>query len=211
MKNPFLLGALAVLIILIAGLFYYEVTDWFDFNQTQISSSQKTTSPSSTLLAPKPIPSQTPAPIPEDWETFSSETFGISVKHPKDFTAEETQEGVRVLKLGPTQSLGTELYDGISILIRTGSLEGVSLEKYVDLQIQEIKDQPINAKVSEKREVKVLELNGFSYNVSSLGEATYILLPKGQNQYLEIINSTVDPSNFGYQKTVDLIISSLEF
>jgi hypothetical protein len=203
MRSPLLLGVFALLIILIGGLFY--------FNQAQISSSQKTTSPSPTLLAPQSTPSQTPIPIPNDWENFSSETYGISVKHPKDFIVEETQEGVRIIKAGPTQSLGTELYDGISILFRTGPLGGLTLEKFVDSQIKEIKSQPINAEVSEKKEVKVLELEGFSYDVSSLGDANYTFLPKGQNQYLEIINSTIDPSNLGYQKTADLIISSLEF
>lgn len=202
-RSSLLIISVLILIILIGGLFY--------FNQTKQVSSQKSSAPSPTLLAPKPTQKPTPTPIPEDWETFKSEDFGISIRHPKDFEASETQEGVRIVKLGPTQSQGTELYDGISLLLKTGILENQNLEEFVDAEIAETKAQPINAKVSEKREVQVLELPGFSYDVSSLGDARYIFLPKGPGGYLEIINSTIDPSNLGYQKTVDLIISSIEF
>lgn len=203
MRNLVVVISVLILILLISGLYF--------LNQNQQASSQTPNSPSPTLLAPKPSPQKTPIPVPEDWETFNSETYGISLRHPKDFTVEETQEGVRIVKLGQTQSLGTELYDGISVLIRTGTLDNQTLEEFVDTNIQETKDQPINATVSSKEKVRLLELDGFTYHVSSLGEATYTLLPIGTGRYLEIINSTVDPSDMGYQKTVDIIISSLEF
>jgi hypothetical protein len=136
----------------------------------------------------------TPSPdIPDNWITYTSDDF--TLRHPSTVKAEATQEGTRFLELGPTQSLGTELFDGLSMLFTTGSQGNQSFEAFTKSEYDKSKNDPTTMSISDLRPVTIAGINGFSYEVSSLGDATVIYLPKGQNEYMRIINNTVEPQN----------------
>lgn len=158
-----------------------------------------------------PTPTNAPEPVPANWETYTSSEYGFLIKHPKDVKQETTSEGEQFSKMGPTQTTGTELFDGISVVITSGNLGEDDFEEFVSKKYDEIKNDPIQPQVGERMSVTIAGKSGYALRVKSIGDSTRIYLPKGDSEYLEIINSTVEPTNREqtFQKTVDTMLSSL--
>lgn len=170
------------------------------------SATTPTLNPSGPKISPLPT-------IPASWKTFTSMSYGFSIKYPADIKHDITSEGERFYKLGPSQATGTELYDGISVVIRAGSLQGKPFKEWVDQKYLEFKTDPVRPEVGDQKPITIAGMQGVSFTVSSLGDRTMMYLPKGTDQFLEITNSTVEPQDREqtFQKTVDLMLSSLEF
>jgi len=151
--------------------------------------------------------------IPTSWNTYTSTEYRFSISYPSSVLHATTQEGERFYQLGASQSQGTELYDGISVVIRSGSLSGKSFAQWVDENYADIKNDPVQPRVGEKKPVVIAGKEGIAFTVSSLGDRVMIYLPKGNNQFLEISNGTVEPadSQQGFQKTVDQMLSSITY
>jgi len=50
----------------------------------------------------------------------------------------------------------------------------------------------------------------WSFEAVTMGTATYIFVKRNQTEYLEIINSTKDPTGQGFEAIVEKILRSLE-
>ena len=150
--------------------------------------------------------------VPENWVPFTSQQYGFSIQYPLDMTHQTTSEGERFYKLGDTQSTGTELYDGISVMIKSGDLGGQTLADFVRNKHTETKKDQLQPEVGEIKQVSIAGLAGFSFRVRSIGDGTFIYLPKGNNEYLEIVNGTVEPAQREqtFQKIVDQMLSTLK-
>lgn len=182
----------------------------FLFRNNQQPISIANTTPTSS----NPIPSLPVSPtveVPQNWQTFTSQNHGFSIIYPPEIEVTERQNNqVTFLMLGETQTEGTELFDGISLTISSNSLNDKTLQQFVNDKTQTIKDEPTTRSVSPLQSVIVAGLQGYSFRVSSLGEANFTYLPQGENRYLEIINITVDPNNKGYQGTVSKMLQTLK-
>jgi hypothetical protein len=172
-------------------------------------------SPAPTTNTPSNAPvEQTPenSQIPESWVLYESELYGFSISHPLDVEQQTTQQGEAFIKPGPTQGLGTELFDGISVTIRSGTHTDASFEEFVELMHSELKEDPIQPIVGETREVTLAGIRGIAFDVSSLGDYTITYLPKDTNEYIEITDSTVEPRGReqNFRQIVDMMLSTLE-
>lgn len=167
-------------------------------------------------IKPTPTPPQpiiTPSPSPSDetanWKTYTSTRYNFTFRYPIQAKIEEPEGMVGLSVWGPTQVKDTDFYDGISLRFSSGSLESKSLKFFVEEKVKQSKE---NAEIIvNPTEIKVGNLTGYTYRVRGLGEHTYIYLTPRYNTYLEIINSTVDPGNRGYQETVNQILSTFKF
>lgn len=150
--------------------------------------------------------------VPGNWVPFTSEKYGFFIRYPLDVNHQTTQEGEQFYKLGPSQSQGTELYDGISVGIKSGSISGKSFEDFVKQKHIDMKNDPLQPQVGDINQVAIGGIQGFSFRVSSIGDSTFIYLPKGEREYFEIINGTVEPTNREqtFQKTVEQMLSTLK-
>ncbi len=161
-----------------------------------------------------PSPSAKSQDVPQNWQSYVSKTHDFTIRMPADITVQTTSEGEHFFKLGPTQSAGTELYDGISILVRRGILEeNQTLEQLAKIKHQQAKDEPTTNNITQLQPVIYGPLAGYQFRKSSLGEADFIYFQKSKTEFIEVINNTVEPANRDqtFQATAKLMISALEF
>lgn len=210
MSKAFLFILLGVM-LLFGGVYLYvqqQAIQKVPLTTTEIPRPTKPQIVSTTTAASKAADT-----LPKDWKTYTSSEYGFTISHPPDVTHDTMPEEERFYKHGPSQSSGTELYDGILLLIKSGNLSGKSFEQWIDEKYAVLKNDPVQPRMGEKKTVTIAGKQGISFTVSSLGDRTMIYLPKGNNQYLEISNGTVEPaeSTQGFQKTVDQMLSSLTY
>jgi hypothetical protein len=157
-----------------------------------------------------PLPTATPDPY-AGWLTHTGSCY--TFKYPNNVTFTERQEEnlVHLSLWGPTQKPDTEFFDGISLTVSLPlDLGGLTLSDYVDNQLTE--DQQHSEITSPKQPTTVNGISGFTYTNEGLGTFQNIFLQSpGQTCSVEIVNSTKDPGNQGYQQTVNKILSSFQF
>lgn len=151
----------------------------------------------------------TSAPEIEDWITFSSQEVGFSIQHPPEMNVAEMESLVIMTKQGPTQRPNTEFHDGISLRFSSGSLEGMSLIELVEQEADDFRQKRMVDEVSSLRFVTVNGVSGYSFDVPSLGKTTHMYLTRGTDGYLLIVNATIDPTNQGFEETVNKMFSTL--
>lgn len=145
------------------------------------------------------------------WKTFSSIKGKFSIKYAPQIVIEEKYdagEGYVMFQLkGPTQGDMTEFYDGIRLTFRSDYLGNEDLKTYIEQSIKKQKDY-----LTVTKSVHMITLNGingYSYSGTQLGEFTYIYLPLDKNTFLEIADSSNDPTHQGYSKIVEKMLSTL--
>jgi len=154
-----------------------------------------------------PLPTST-AVIPQDWTYVKSED--LTIYYPKGF-ASIAGDGLSLVFLGPTQTEGTEMFDGINITVRTGTLDSKTLRQVVDDKVKQTKEDGVSEITQDLESTQVAGKQGFTFKARGLGEYTFIYLPKGTDNYLEVSRIVEDPGNLGFAETADQIISSMEF
>lgn len=173
----------------------------------------------SKVPAPTPLPQITPSPTPDvtAWKTYTNTKRGYTFKYPENVKL--TEEGnadvltdpVTLSLWGPTQKANTELYDGLSLGFESGPLEGPTLKEFAEMSVKRsMENGTILIPVTP---ITIAGLNGYIYRVKGLGEHSYIFLPNPIHYqwYIRITNSTNDPTNQGFQKTVDQILYTFKF
>ena len=218
MRSPgVLIGFICIIVIILAGSFFYNQTK--EEVLVEMNSALPARTPvvsTSPLSSASASPSASPVvlkEIPVSWKTFQSETYGYSIRYPEDVKAEKTTEGDRFLKTGPTQSLGTELYDGIVFTIKTGNLENRSLEQLAKQRHGETAKEETTRSITELTPATFGTHQGYSFRRTGLGDGQFIYLLGKDGKYFEIINMTVEPTNRAqtFQNIVDLMIMSIRF
>jgi hypothetical protein len=150
--------------------------------------------------------------LPDDWQTYISPEWEFAINHPSDVKIELTQNGVHFLKLGPTQSTGTELFDGLSLLVFTAQLQNISFEAFAQQEHAKLKNDPIYESVSDLSDVKVANYEGYSFTADGLGKSTTYYLKNGEKGYIKITDMTVEPANQNrdFKKTVTQMLNSFQ-
>ncbi len=202
------LATFLLIALVIAGFFSYQN---YQLKKEAISK-KDTVTPSLT-----PVPTEVPSPTPEidltvDWFTFTKENFCYSFKYPQEITFND-EDVIRLSSLGPTQKKDTEFYDGLSLTFSLPlGIGNLSLNDYVDGQIEEIENGGLAEIVNPKEAILINGINGYTYTVQGLGKFQNIFLQSPDKTCIvKITNSTVDPTDQGYQKTVDKIFSTFKF
>lgn len=186
-----------VLLAAIAGYMLYR---------SQIASTSETASPTPT--PPKASPTSDPSII-SGWETSSFSSIGFSIDHPPDFQVQENQEGSStLLKLGPTQREGTEIYDGISMTFDTGGYAN-DLQAFAEERRQISIAEPSTESAGNLEPVTIAGIEGYQYRMVGLGEFTIVYLPKDEDTYFRISYLVSDPANQGFEGLADTILSTL--
>lgn len=144
--------------------------------------------------------------IPTDWKLYSSDTIGFSMYYDPSLTLQEdSKTDVRFYKQGPTQRGQTEMYDGMIVSIRKVSVDDGG-QVHIDDQIEQYKNVGnITVPLHEST------LNGISvkeYSASGLGDSTIIFVPVDNQILLEVSYMAPDPTSAGFQKTIDLMLST---
>lgn len=141
-------------------------------------------------------------------KSFTSAKVGFSMKYPSEVTQSEKDGYVTFTQWGPTQKDQTEFYDGINILIKTGSLNGQTLTDYVNKEVENSKQ---NGDILEyPKTANIAGVSGLQYKASGLGSFTYYYVPIKNDNFLQIIDGTNDPTNVGFAKTVAVMLSTLQ-
>jgi hypothetical protein len=146
----------------------------------------------------------------ENWVTYSSSDGVYTFKYPQNFSLSE-EDAVRVSFWGTTQRAQTEFYDGVMLTFFSPfQLEGMSLSEYVD---QEVEGSEENADILEQKDaIKIGDLEGYTYTARGLGVHQNIYLQSpGKDWAIEIVNSTRDPADQGYDAIAETILSTFEF
>ena len=146
--------------------------------------------------------------VGENWKQYSSNNIGFSIKYDSSLiVSEEENNTVRLYKYGPTQRGQTEMYDGIILTVRRVSLTN-SAQSYIDAQMEGFKnDGTITVPLHDEK------LNGISvkaFSGSGLGDFNLMFVPVNDQTLLEISYMAPDPTNAGFQKTVEMMLSTFQ-
>ena len=192
-------------------------TGWLVYQNNQLKQAgQETALPLPTkTVAPSPTATVVPSPIPtvdpmKEWQTYSSEGGCFSFKYPQEVEYKMQGDLAHLSILGPTQKEDTEFFDGMSLTFSSLLAIDVSLKDYVDSKVDESKQ--FGEIIKPNAEIIVNGIKGYTYTSQGLGifESIY-LQAEDKSCAVEITNSTVDPTNQGYQETVDKILSTFKF
>jgi len=149
-----------------------------------------------------------PINIPADWESYSSETVGFSIKYdPSLIVSEDSETDVRFYKIGPTQQGQTEMYDGIVFSVRrVAIIEEQQL--YIDTQIEQFKE--VGTITEPLHDISINGVSAKEFGASGLGDFKIIFVPVDDKTFIEISYITPDPTNIGFQKIVETILSTFK-
>ena len=213
---PWLMIVLAILLIAslaVAGFFAYQ--NYLLKNKAGLEK-KPVVSSSTDVQTPSPAtpktPSLTPTPdLYDGWLTYSDNCY--SFKYPSEVALiERKEENLIHLSLwGPTQRKETGFYDGISLTFSLPlNLGDLSLSDHVDNRVTE--DKLFSEITSAKQDVVINKINGYTYTTEGMGTFQSIFLQSAnQACAVEIVDSTKDPSNQGFQQTVNEILASFQF
>lgn len=201
-SNKLLIGLIFILLLAFLGGAYFYFR-----SQSQIQT------PGVQELTP-PETQETPSPTPDptaDWKTYTTSTY--LVKYPEDLiTREDEGSTIAISKWGPTQTEGTELFDGYSITFQIKEVSDTTPQEYADTLISETKDVGISEITEEPSAITINSYQGVTYTEEGLGTYKHIILGSDNNSSLMLISIIVsDPGNLGFQETVDQILSTFEF
>jgi hypothetical protein len=144
-------------------------------------------------------------------KTFTSQTMGLSLVYPSDLRlTNNSPTEVRFFKAGPTQQQGTEIYDGISVTFQTGTYSQAAFADFVKAQQQKVQEDGVSTITSPTKPVTIAGISGYEFSSRGLGDFRHIYLPKGERDYVYIVDSTVDPQNkSNFKTTVSRMLNSI--
>jgi len=137
-QKSFLVVGLTVLVfilLVVGGFFAYQNYQLKKDLAQKISLISLTSEKNNQAEIANPTPTADPT---ADWETYSSSTYEF--KYPNDFKLQLSEGSTAILqKWGPTQTEGTELFDGIQISFQPREIDS-SLENLVNSIVERYKN-----------------------------------------------------------------------
>lgn len=156
-----------------------------------------------------PCPNPSPATETESLRTLQGN--GFTLRYPDSYTLNERPAGTYILtRVGPTQAVGSELFDGVAVIIRWHNLQGRTLENFVDHQIAAAGLDGVSVVARGKQPVTIGQYQGYSYVLEGLGTYTKNFIMKdSSHRTLELEYLVEDPTNIGFQQQVNQILNSI--
>lgn len=196
MKKTFVFRGIVAAILVIVAVFYLKPS-----KLTNVEPS------------PTPITIKSSPELLQGGSSYSDPDAVYTVLYPNDYIIDNKDPlQVRVYKKGPTQKGQTEMYDGVTVNFGKVKLNGEPLGKWVDDSINEAITNGTSEVVKPKNAIIFNNYPGFTYSLRGLGVSEYTVLQKdsGSSNAIVITTLVADPTNVGFQKQVDDIISSLQ-
>lgn len=145
----------------------------------------------------------------DDWITYQNNEAGYEIDYLSQMRVEDSRSDmVRFQFFGPTQELGTEIYDGISLTIQTEEIGGRTVEELARDSLVSV--QPIGEVTKPLEEATLHGMSGYAYTAETLGTIHHLILEWQAGHALHISYSAPDPDNRSYAMVVDTMLSSLE-
>lgn len=142
--------------------------------------------------------------IPSDWEVYVNPTIGFSFRHDPDLKySERSKSDISFYAWGPTQSDGTEVYDGLIISFRKVRLTATA-EEYIQSQIDQF--QNVGQITEPLHDIRINKTPAKSFSASTLGDFTIIFVPLDDKNLIEISYLAPDPGQLGFQKKIDQML-----
>lgn len=204
MKNVIAFGAIATAAVIGFVMVASSRQNSLENENNMITVSAPPDAPHISTTSIAPI--QPAAPL--GWKQYESPRYGFLIYHPPDVEViDRGTEGIHFLKKGPTQAGETELYDGLAVFIsagtQTGGLESIAKQEHTKLE-----NEPTTSEISAVIPRKVGDITGYEFTIRSVGERTYLFLPK-ENGYFKVVDSTADPTGAGFKETADTMLTTL--
>jgi len=161
------------------------------------------------LLSDRPKMNGELEPTPtsvEGLETYSNPRIGFMVNHDSMFQVRQNSESdVQFYFHGPTQSEGTEVYDGIILSFQKAPITG-TLDSFIEEQMKSFQD--VGSIIEPLHDVILNGIPAKSFRGSGLGEFTLIFIPLDDENLLVASYLVSDPGNLGFQAKVDQILAT---
>jgi hypothetical protein len=200
-----------ILIVVILG----GISGYMFLSQRKTSISIDNISPTPNTIQPSPSFSEEKEK--NDLQSGGSsylDTAGIfSFLYPNDYTLDtQDPKHIRIYKKGDTQRPQSEMSDGALLVFEPVTLQGKSLETFVDTRIKESTADGTSEIIEAKKTITHTTYPGFSYSLQGLGTSQNLVLQKDKNSpnAVVITYSISDPQNKGYQKEVDAVLASIK-
>lgn len=150
---------------------------------------------------------------PNDKQRYTDDQGVYSFTYPREliFNQQPDGDGVSLSLWGPTQEEETGFYDGISLQISDPMQIGeVPFDQYVEEKIQEISVH--TDEISDKLPISIANSEGYTFTTSGMGQSRYYYLRSPDEVWaVEIIDSTIDPTNQGFEEVVQEILASFNW
>jgi hypothetical protein len=204
MNKAAIVGITLVLVIILTG------TAFFIRRSSKLSVNPSPTPTPVPTATSTPIPTPTPS-VPDDWQIYEPDS-NWSISYPKKMQTRENQDGsVSFILLGPTQTQGTEVYDGIIFTVETGVYTENSFQSFAENGYQENADEPTTSEITDLTQVSIQDKKAYQYTVTSLGEFTHIYIQGAGKTYAHISMLIEDPGDESFQEIADKMLDSLSF
>ncbi len=199
---------LIIIISVLIGIFGFMTF------QSMTSKSSKpietiTVQPTAASSLPSESPASPTTSSNNSWEKYSSVPLGFSIDHPADLPPKKQDETIVFSKWGPSQKEATEFYDGINLTFSRGTYSG-DFYSVASQKLQEVKDWPTYVSSTEIKALALAGKEAWSFEAVTMGKGVYYFIKKSNNEYIEIANSTNDPTNQGFENIVSQMLTSLK-
>lgn len=153
--------------------------------------------------------------VPTDWEAYTYgdglSGSGFTISHPNAVEVYDQGDGAVVFQsFGPTQSYGTEVYDGLVISFRRGSYSSseMSFRELIEGFAQQ--DDEIGEIITPLHEVALGGVPGYAYTFSGQGEFDVYYLDTGRDEFWAVGVLVADPGDLGFAQTSQIMLGSLQ-
>jgi len=198
---------LIIIISMLVGIFGYLTYQSMTSKPTQSTvPANYENSPSNSPTGSSLVPTTSSN---NSWEKYSSIPLGFSINHPADLAPKKQEETIVFYKQGPSQRDETEFYDGIDLTFSSGTYNG-DFYSVASQKLQEVKDWPTYVSSAEIKALALAGKEAYSFEAVTMGKAVYYFIKKNSNEYIEIANSTNDPTNQGFENIVSQMLTSLK-
>lgn len=197
-SSKMLIAGLVVLAIIAGGVYYF-----LQLQESQVSEQPPTDTEDLTV----PLPVLDPT---EGWEVYTG--TGFSVKYPGGLIVGEDVSMLNISMWGPTQTEGTELFDGFAVNFILIEGTEYSPQEYAQMLIDELEEAGVSEVIQGPEDYILNEYSGVAYVEEGLGTFRNVILTNENESLLILITIIVaDPENLGFQDTVELILSTFTF
>jgi uncharacterized protein YxeA len=143
-------------------------------------------------------------------ETYTDIILGITFDYPNDMKTDDNDGSLRVYKWGPSQTEGTEIYDGMVIsFARAENPNSLDLEAFTKVELE-------NELAFEAEVIKPItaithgEFAGYEFTTFSLGKGTFFYCNNSAGNIIRITYFAEDPLEQGFEETLNKILESLK-
>ena len=150
--------------------------------------------------------------VPASWRTLSNQEFQIVLAYPGEATASTEVGRIKILYIGPTSEMNTELTDGFTFYVHTEEISGnTSVQSRAQEQF-EMETERLR-RISEPHEIMIGNRTAYEYEIESeLGSAvTHVIAEADPDTIFAVSYSVFDPENRGYQNIINMMLRTLQY